>query len=139
MKLSEAIRLGSLLVPQCHGSLWDDEHRLSCALGAACDALGIKECDTAGAELHALNVEFPFLEAEAHCPACNVIAGKWRRFREKEYDTGDVIVHLNDDHKWSRRRIADWVQTIEPAEQETLAPEQEKVAQEQFVAAGAPR
>lgn len=115
MRLSEAIRLGSLLKPQNLDGYFRNEGQ-SCALGSAADALGVPmhpELDwTFG--YHALENEFPFLSDAARCPACNAVQALWRRLRDKEYDLGDVIVHLNDDHKWSRKRISDWVATVEP-------------------------
>lgn len=114
MKLSEAIRLGSLLKPQCEGALWKDGQ--SCALGAACDAVGVPDEEDYDIAIHALRMEYPALDAEAQCPACSFIAGIWRRWREKEYDVEDVIIHLNDDHLWKRERIAAWVALREPVE-----------------------
>jgi hypothetical protein len=28
------------------------------------------------------------------------------------------MIHLNDDHRWTRERIAEWVATVEPKEPE---------------------
>jgi hypothetical protein len=39
-------------------------------------------------------------------------------------------VHLNDDHRWTREQIADWVQTIEPPQassERTLAGENDLI------------
>lgn len=112
MRLSEAIRLGSMLKPKTEGSLW--KAGKSCALGAACDALGIRQGNDDDFSTHALGVEFPYLYAAVRCPACRSVQGVWRRLFNEEYDVEDVIIHLNDDHKWTRQRIADWVATIEP-------------------------
>lgn len=43
------------------------------------------------------------------CPWCQqVITGKGR--------LTEAIAHLNDGHRWTRERIADWVATVERAE-----------------------
>jgi hypothetical protein len=112
MKLSEAIRLGSMLKPQGDGVLFD-EGGGSCALGAACDALGVERHDQSRFMVHALEVEWPMLLKAAKCPACSFIKGIIRRWREEEFDLEDVIIHLNDDHGWTRQRIADWIATME--------------------------
>lgn len=117
MRLSESIRLGSMLKPQDYEYFRGDR---TCALGAACDALGIpedKDYDymVSSRDYHKLTNEYPHLHRAARCPACLPIQGFWRRLRRHEYDLGDVVVHLNDDHQWTRERIADWVATVEPS------------------------
>jgi hypothetical protein len=96
MRLSEAIRLGSLLKPQTFG----DYENLSgtCALGAACEAMGVDlACsgDIAKFEIsHALLLSLD-------CPVCHDAVAP------------DVVVHLNDDHRWTREAIADWLESQE--------------------------
>lgn len=106
MKLSEAIRLGAMLKPQ---SFYDYEIAGgTCAIGAALDAIGALSSFDDDAEF------FPILRREqrdVQCPACR----QWL-----SYASG-VIVHLNDAHHWTRERIADWVETVEAA-QELEAP-----------------
>lgn len=104
MKLSEAIRLGAMIRPQGFIIGPYDCFRKSCALGAALEAVGlgytyahqkVKERWTW------INNE-PVLK----CPECKDVG-------EFQYIVG---VHLNDFHRWTRERIADWVATIEPQE-----------------------
>jgi hypothetical protein len=111
VRLSEAIRLGAMLRPQGYDGL--RQGGKSCALGAALDACGIAEHDDPDFDYHRLRQLFPLLNREAHCPACSRPTGWWRRWRGKEYDVEDVVVHLNDDHEWKRERIAEWVVTQE--------------------------
>lgn len=117
MKLSEAIRLGSMVKPQ--GSCRTSDNPMSgeavCALGAASEALGHPKEEELRYTL--LEAQYPFLhgrhEAVGPC-GCEFIRTK---------DIMCVIWHLNDTHKWTRERIADWVATIEPKEQHDLQPE----------------
>lgn len=96
MKLSDAIRLGSMLKPQGFGGLRD--HVGTCALGAAEDAVGMIWWVKFGSH--------PALMAT--CPACGDAT---------TYDSNlNTVAHLNDDHRWTREQIADWVATIEPAD-----------------------
>lgn len=102
MKLSEAIRLGAMLKPQItNGSTRTTDG--SCALGAALDAIGV----VAG---HARAVcHFPItLSLAVHPvtskPAMMVLS---------------VVRELNDHHRWTRERIADWVETVEAAQAHT--------------------
>lgn len=105
MKLSEAIRLGAMLKPQIIGNYFNDVG--TCALGGAYDAIGkLMAC---GSDMH--SPVWPLIEAEAKCPAC-----KPPRYSLVNYPrcVGQVITHLNDDHRWTREQIADWVATVEP-------------------------
>ena len=104
MTLSEAIRLGAMLKPQAFATLWDGRGG-ACALGAAFDAIGI------GEDQSACDVPEPYrswLGQRAECPVCPDEGG--------EYTRQETIAHLNDMHRWTRERIADWVETTEAAE-----------------------
>lgn len=111
MKLSEAIRLGAMLRPQAFGDFVkrypDSKSGLlvsaTCALGAACEAAGISidafDSLTISQEmemfpLHAKSVHFP-------CQCRGFL-----RLRA-------AVAHLNDHHRWTRERIADWVEEQE--------------------------
>ena len=107
MKLSEAIRLGAMLRPQGHGGLRKSQGGVlaTCALGAACDAVGIA-IDASGSNMEAyaaLRARWPILRE----PVMHPEDGNMERMLEITY-------LLNDISKWSRERIADWVETVEP-------------------------
>lgn len=92
MKLSEAIREGAKLRPQCRENYFSDEG--SCALGAAMEAI------TGSASRSAMSVcdlSDKYLTHFDH-PASD---------RRAELFT--IIVQLNDDFRWTREQIADWV------------------------------
>jgi hypothetical protein len=108
LPLSEAIRLGAMLGKQCFGRLhWSKKggvHRRSCAIGSALDATGIKTPD-------ALDLAYPrLLTIYRPCP---IGCPRTTRFSA---DTCGVIAHLNDDHRWTREQIADWVESLEREE-----------------------
>lgn len=140
MKLHEAIRLGSMLRPQNHGDLYAErtrgilglttERMASCALGAAYEAAGVEPFirtvakgellsgfrgQMAIADGHETVISYPdpwyaFVQTIQPCPACT------------KYDALELhrlIPHLNDRHKWARERIADWVQSIEEAHEQS--------------------
>jgi len=115
MKLSTAIRLGAMLKPQAYdGSATD----ATCALRAACEALGIKDerRPTGTLNYTALRAAYPLLWSTEHgCPACVANADG--------ADVLDRVYHLNDWHRWTRERIADWIATIEPQEPAVEAPQ----------------
>lgn len=105
MRLSEAIRLGAMLRPQVRYFFFDRDG--SCALGAACEAISLKEHDVMFYYGKGILEAFPILCARSvACPVCAAT------------DTAFRIVgcHLNDKHEWTREAIADWVETIEPQE-----------------------
>jgi len=113
MKLSECIRLGSMLGSQYFGS-WFGHDNSSCALGAASLAIGCAD----GGEV-SRRWEWGWDESvELHCPEC----GQARRLYAA------IIAHLNDKHRWSRERIADWVATIEPEESPSVVVEEPQEA-----------
>lgn len=100
MPLSTAIRLGSMLKPQNFGSFYghDGTGRVasSCALGAAVDAVG-------GVAQKVFSL-FPILWSlnKLACPA----GCEWPK-------NTPLVAHLNDHHRWSRERIASWIEEIE--------------------------
>lgn len=118
MKLSEAIRLGAMLKPQGFGAL-----RLNgttaCANDAAALAIGARSW---GDLAYDGRWEAAFPLAMIPCTKENICCPDCRELRTGGLDrvVGGVIAHLNDTHRWTRERIADWVATIE-AQQESAA------------------
>lgn len=107
MRLSEAMRLGALLRPQ---GFWSKQFRASqdttCAVEAVAEAMGWVYRDVGPEKYIAL---WPWLPTT--CPVCG---------RLFDYGSVMIAVCLNDQHQWTRERIADWVATHEPsAESET--------------------
>jgi hypothetical protein len=103
MRLSSAIRIGSRLRPQAFGHLISE--RGSDAFGAAAEASG---CRLEDIELTWFDFyrKFPIIFKNCStCPVCSINA-----------TVGKLIAHLNDDHRWTRECIADWVETIEAQE-----------------------
>lgn len=116
MRFSEAIRLGSMLHPQCFGSLY---RRLdgttgaiiaSCAIGAVYTALGYTA-------LGGITTEFDFLPwmklVSVKCPECGS--------EPHPSVSMQTVTHLNDTHHWTRERIADWVESLESGAEATVA------------------
>lgn len=100
-RLSEFIRLGGLLGPQVFRHSRGPDGG-SCALVGALDAAGIEW--TASDEV--VNEVFPALAAHVPlpCPAmCEL----------RSVGLTSLIVHLNDQHLWSRELIADHIEHLE--------------------------
>ena len=104
MKLSEAIQEGSKLRPQAFNAYFDKQNGVlcSCALGAAYEAALLQtaqEKDLFDADLSRLSKLFPELYQNVDYPL------------EEEITMllCDAITELNDEAKWSRTRIADWL------------------------------
>jgi hypothetical protein len=100
LELAAAIRLGAARRPvQAYGNYFEGR-RSSCALGAAYE--GIYRLPELAESLRPRHLErlFDCLENTIrNCPeGCR-----------KRLPLGPLIVHLNDDHQWSRERIAGWV------------------------------
>lgn len=111
MRLSEAIRIGSKLRPQAYGTLSDGIG--TCALGAAYEAVGALDATGALVRDSHLKTEqitgrYILHESPCRCP----LAFRWMVF--------DLVPHLNDVHKWTREAIAEWVETVENAEEQKM-------------------
>jgi len=107
MKLSEAIRLGCVLRPQAWGCYLSE--RGSCALGAACEAVGVMAVDGNEPD-YSLIAPFPLI---ATFPILDVKFLHPESQEREPIPLLSIIVSLNDTFIWTRERIADWVQTIE--------------------------
>lgn len=104
MKLSLAIRLGAMLKPQGRGRLISDGR--TCALGAAVDAIGgLNRHDEDRYQL-AFD-EWPILLRKVSHPLC------------APDHLADIITMLNDSPiRWTREQIADFVESIECADEQ---------------------
>lgn len=104
MKFSEAIRLGAMSTGQCFGVSYNKVNgdvTETCALGAAMHAIG------------GIGEKWPVewnwaYDTLAYCPmGCSHPYG-W-----EAPCVLMVTAHLNDGHKWSRERVADYVESME--------------------------
>jgi hypothetical protein len=109
MKLSEAIRAGAKMRPQGDGFFFTegDDGIASCAIGAACEAVGLEAAYANGSRYDFAWKTFPILLSEVDYPKGFSYGG-----RSSDEMTA-VIYTLNDSLKWSREAIAEWVETIE--------------------------
>ena len=98
LELAEAIAAGAQRRPQAFGAYFSDDGG-SCALGAAYEGAYAlpREVRTVRPRLDRL---FDCLEnVRKKCPeGCN-----------KRLALNAIILHLNDDHHWTREQIVDWL------------------------------
>ena len=100
VELAEAIRHGAVDRPeQAFGSYFVGR-RASCALGAAYEGMYLLPREAGGVRPVHLERLFDCLEYTLRsCPeGC-----------KKRLTLASMILHLNDDHHWTRERIAQWV------------------------------
>lgn len=124
MKLSEAIRIGSKQRPQAFyllfASKWVDTSRgprlesyASCAWGAALEGAGlINPAIDDDHDYDEFIEEFDGL-VDAHLDEDGVITKIQCAVADCEHNRYDIpylVEHLNDDHKWSREKIAEWLE-----------------------------
>jgi hypothetical protein len=105
LMLHEAIRLGAMLKPQSFGGRTKDH---SCALQAACDAIGISynlKSLIDPASTGQLCSKFPILGLQYPHPHPIGI----------KRPLASIIWWRNDISKWTREQIADWLEPIERA------------------------
>ena len=105
-ELAEAIRRGCVLRPHQAFNVYEDGLRV-CALGAA--ALGsdilVRPVGPLGPSFHLtkeLRHRFPLLMERTVMPCSH----------ELEASVLEAVVHLNDSERWSRERIADWLDAL---------------------------
>jgi hypothetical protein len=89
MKLSEAIRLGAMMKPK--GERFLEHEGKTCALGAACDAVGIS--------------------TSAQNDVYGELKARWPMLNDHKIVV--AIWDWNDISLLTREEIADWVETIE--------------------------
>lgn len=128
MKMSEAMRVGAKMNPQClegHFGQTEDGKITTCAISAAVIAMGILDTDGNAPPdakfrivtdmrtgMTVKQIDNPkhvvdFLGAVSYSP-CNC------PFAKTEKNTNVLIIwHLNDVHHWSREAVAEWVEVIE--------------------------
>lgn len=114
MRLSEAIRLGAMLKPQAYGPpsglvLLKFEPRI-CALAAASLAVGNESLN-----VFLDGIRWPVLCRPVQCPVCGGVGVLW--------PLSLIVVELNDQHRWTRERIADWVETLESPDERRVQPD----------------
>jgi hypothetical protein len=104
--LALAIRSGAEHRPRQSFGAYFDAFGGSCALGAAYEGVYRLPEEVAGEIPHRLDRFFHCLEnVSKRCPAgCH-----------KVIPIGAMIVHLNDDHEWTREQIAAWLDGAVPA------------------------
>lgn len=101
VELAEAILSGARRRPKQSFGTYFDTQGGSCALGAAYEGIYRLPRNMADATPRRLDRFFHCLEnVSRRCPAgCR-----------KQIPIGAMIVHLNDDHQWTREQIADWLE-----------------------------
>lgn len=106
MKLSQAIRLGAMMRPQGRAGLLVNGK--TCALGAACEAVGIVigEVGTHSRIYSDLRERWPLLTLSG--PHSNCMGAN---------DIMQAIWMMNDICCHTREQIADWVESIESIEE----------------------
>lgn len=119
MKLSEAIRLGGVSTKQCRGELRKGD--AYCAIGNAARSNGIYVVDSQKSGLadvwndddvqFALLDLYPWLANAVICPGNRIALV----CDDEPCTVYTAITHLNDQHRWSRERIARWVEALENA------------------------
>ena len=120
MKFSEAIRLGAMLKPQGRGAflriheavVFGDVFGLryaikTCAVGAALDAVGALR------EFHQNYEGESDNELVRRWPIVNSIVDPPVQNAPRRVSLARAIVGLNDQERWTREQIAEWVATVE--------------------------
>src|SRR5688500_8350691 len=112
-ELARAIRLGAARRPQCFGSYFD-ERGGSCALGAAYDGMyELPRQEKEQGEIIPRHLERLFHCLEDVVKRCPEMSAAEQACR-KRLPLGAMIVHLNDDHGWTREQIAEWLSNGAP-------------------------
>lgn len=102
-KLSALMRQGAALHPQGYGAYREriGDKLCTCAIGATLEAAGSWEYDGPFTVLY---------RALGHGIAGEFVHASYDD--EKGIDLFGIIINLNDDAKWTREEIADWLESI---------------------------
>ena len=126
--LSEAMVLGSVKHPQKFGGCYDTDANgitASCGIAAAVDAVtGLDDAIKANECVIGEEV-FPILghPVPGGCPQCGELEAFSSLYQVVLLDrVYSVIMHLNDDHRWSRPKQAEWVKSVEDSLKPQEAP-----------------
>lgn len=118
MKLSTALRIGSMTTKQIRGK-WSDGGNGRCALGAVAEACGFTDFISGTGWSQKTEREYPELneivaypERSPHLFAVHLMK------RPIMMPLATAIVSLNDMDDWSRDKIADWIETLENAREQ---------------------
>jgi hypothetical protein len=110
MKLSEAIRMNGMMREQGFGGDSISSLQAPCALGGALQSVG-KQQARSDDNYPMVARTWPWSRNDKAqvftCPAC-----------PKQTLAANLVWHLNDNHFWTRSRIADWVASVEPQEEQ---------------------
>lgn len=101
MKMYEAMRLGSMMWEQAFGVGW---------------SLDGKRCAVVTATSAACVDRFPVYSLKVPCPlGCSHAIPSYFIGEESQptAHVNQVCAHLNDKHRWTREKIADWLEPIE--------------------------
>lgn len=102
MKLTDAIRLGSVVVPQEFSGMTEGvEGR--CVLNTAMVAIGAEITNS-----YAPFEVWPWLMTRWQFPC------ECRKLHWEPEEIGWIAIHLNDTHHWTREQIAAWLSPFEP-------------------------
>jgi hypothetical protein len=108
-KLTDLIRIGAQRRPQCFGAYFSADGG-SCALGAAMEALtGTTNVRTG---IKALRRRFRGLLVLNNLLTCPVARHEIGGRRQLYIGLSGLVTHFNNDHRWSRERIADWLEAL---------------------------
>lgn len=100
---SEAIREGAKLRPQIFNVFATKNG--TCALGAGAEAITGERCYATDV-CEILEATYGYMTVWRDCVHCPLSDGTFLYLR-------DAVIHLNDEHHWTRERIADWLETEE--------------------------
>ena len=126
LKPSDALRVGALYLPQCFRQIFefagDDpyvaEVTKACALGTIWLTYGYRpgQRSSIAVGYHLARIEH---EMQNHlipnCPANRVWCRSWRRklgYGDAERTVKKMVTHLNDEHEWTREKIANWLESV---------------------------
>ena len=141
MTFPESIRIGSKKRPQCFNNFfgviaraiqrtiqsWGEGQRVcqldvhekmgSCVLGASYEGLtGEEGPDDAGHIQNALHDAWPWIDEVRieHPIHRNAHSAPFGCFADGKGTIWEIAQNLNDEHKWSREKVADWAEKVCP-------------------------
>lgn len=100
---AEAMRAGIPLGPQTFDR-FGGAYGASCALGAGLRGLGVSARADYVKQIFRQHYPYMLRARRIHCPASHVLDKQCL-----QNSLQDMVMHLNDYHRWTREKIADWL------------------------------
>lgn len=133
MRDSEALLLGATMLRPIRGRFFNSERTEGCALGMIQAARGGRTIGAVPVWMFTAMAELPCSCANLPEDALIMGGGGFAQRKDSFNEVISILVHLFNQHvcdgDWTIERLADWLRTVEPAEQPESEPTEQPISE----------